>query len=305
MSSRGLSIVIPTYGRDKVLLETLFRLFALNPRASEIIVVDQTKKHSREVSDTLHTWQASGRVRWLRLEDPSIPGAMNRGLLEASHPIVLFLDDDIIPDPGLVEAHVGALETTGAAIAAGRIIQPWQVGQDFSDDSGFHFATVRPAWIQDFMAGNFSIRRDIMLEFGGFDERFVRVAYNFEAEFAHRLRRAGYRIYYEPRALIHHLRAGAGGTRTFGDHLRTHLPNHAVGAYYFMLRTWSGWQSLGRFLARPIKAITTRHHLRQPWWIPPTLVAELSGMAWALVLAARGPRYLSRSKDSIGKPSRV
>ena len=40
------------------------------------------------------------------------------------------------------------------------------------------------------MGGNFSVRRDIALRLGGFDEQFVRVAYNFEAEFAHRLRRA-------------------------------------------------------------------------------------------------------------------
>jgi GT2 family glycosyltransferase len=296
--SRALTIVVPTYGRDGVLLETLKHLFVLKPRASEIIVVDQTEQHSDEVSRALDSWQALGWMRWLRLKDPSIPGAMNRGLLEASHPIVLFVDDDIIPHPGLVEAHLSALEKTGAALVAGRIIQPWQVGQDFSHDDRFHFATVRPAWIQEFMAGNFSVRRDIILRLGGFDEQFVRVAYNFEAEFAHRLCRAGYQIYYEPAAIIHHLKVSTGGTRTFGDHLTSHRPNHAVGAYYFIVRTWSGWQSVGRFLTRPFRAIATRHHLRQPWWIPTTLLAELSGMVWALVLAARGPRYLSSGKCS-------
>jgi GT2 family glycosyltransferase len=294
--SRELTIVVPTYGRDGVLLETLKHLFALNPPASEIIVVDQTQEHSHQVSCALDSWQASGWMRWLRLKDPSIPGAMNRGLLEASHSRVLFLDDDIIPHSGLVEAHASALEKTGAALVAGRVIQPWQAGRDFSGDGEFHFASVRPAWISDFMAGNFSVRRDTALQLGGFDEQFVRVAYNFEAEFAYRLCRGGHRIYYEPAALFHHLRVSAGGTRTFGDHLRSHRPNHAVGAYYFILRTWSSWQSIGRLLARPLRAIATRHHLRQPWWIPTTLLAELSGMVWALVLAAQGPRYLSSSK---------
>jgi GT2 family glycosyltransferase len=302
MSPPGLSIVIPTYGRDEVLLETLKHLFELDPRPSEIIVVDQTEQHSDGVSAALDLWQTSGRVRWLRLKDPSIPGAMNDGLVEASHPIVLFLDDDIIPNSRLVEAHASALEKTGAALVAGRVIQPWQVGRDFSDDHSFHFATLQPTWTQDFMGGNFSVRRDIMLELGGFDERFVRVAYNFEAEFAHRLRRAGYRIYYEPTAVIHHLRVSTGGTRTFGDHLRSHRPHHAVGAYYFILRTWSGWPSVGRFLGRPVRAIATRHHLRRPWWIPTTLFAELCGMIWAAALAAQGPRYLS-SRSMKGRTS--
>jgi len=303
MSPRALTIVIPTYGRDEVLLETIKHVFALSPPSSEILVIDQTEKHSSEVSDALEAWQASGWIRWLRQKSPSIPGAMNRGLLEATYPFVLFLDDDIIPHSGLVEAHARALEETSAALVAGRIIQPWQVGRDFSGDDDFHFATIRPAWIQDFMGGNFSVRRDIALGLGGFDERFVRVAYNFEAEFAHRLRRACYRIYYEPTACIDHLRVIAGGTRTFGDHLRSHRPNHAVGAYYFILRTWSGWHSLGRFLVRPLRSVATRHHLRQPWWIPATLIAEVTGMVWALVLAAQGPQYLNCSKCITGRAS--
>jgi GT2 family glycosyltransferase len=223
---------------------------------------------------------------------------MNRGLVEASHPIVLFLDDDIIPHSGLVEAHASALKDTGAALVAGRVIQPWQAVQDLSADGGFHFASLQPAWISDFMGGNFSVDRDTALQLGGFDEQFVRVAYNFEAEFAYRLRCGGYFIYYEPAALIHHLRVSGGGTRTFGDHLRSYRPNHAVGAYYFILRTWSGWRSLVRFLVRPVRAIVTRHHLCKPWWIPATVVAELSGMAWALVLAVQGPRCLSPTKWS-------
>ena len=150
------------------------------------------------------------------------------------------------------------------------------------------------------MGGNFTVRRDIALKLGGFDEQFVRVAYNFEAEFAYRLNRAGYRIFYEPAACVHHLKASGGGTRTFGDHLRSYRPNHAVGAYYFILRTWSGWQSLLRFLGRPLRAIATQHHLRRPWWIPATLIAEFSGMAWALLLALRGPRYLSSRTLSKG-----
>jgi len=305
MPSQGLTIIVPTYGRDEVLLETLKHLFALNPPASEIIVIDQTEEHSSQVSCALEAWHAFGLMRWLRLEHPSIPAAMNRGLLEASHPIVLFVDDDIIPHSGLVEAHVSALEETGAALVAGRVVQPWQVGQNFSGEDAFHFASLRPAWISDFMGGNFSVRRNTALQLGGFDEQFVRVAYNFEAEFAHRIRRAGYCIYYEPAAFIHHLRVSDGGTRTFGNHLRSHRPYHAVGAYYFILRTWSGWQSLVRFLARPLHAIATRHHVRRPWWIPATLLAEFSGLGWALVLAAQGPRYLSSSNWPKGEASSV
>jgi GT2 family glycosyltransferase len=218
--------------------------------------------------------------------------------------LVLFIDDDIVPEPGFLQRHLRAMERTGAALVAGRVVQPWHEGKDFSEQEGFHFASLQAGWIGEFMGGNFAVRREIALRLGGFDEQFVGVAYNFEAEFANRLRQAGHRIFYEPAACVHHLKVSRGGTRAFGDHLRSFRPNHAVGAYYFILRTWSGWQSLVRFLDRPLRAIATRHHLRKPWWIPAALVAELSGMAWALVLAAQGPRYLSSRKWPKGEASR-
>ena len=71
-------------------------------------------------------------------------------------------------------------------------------------------------------------------------------------------------------------------------------PDHSVGEYYFLLRTWSGARSLGRFLARPLQSIATRYHLSHPWRIPFTLFAEIWGMAWALRLSVQGPRLLVR-----------
>jgi GT2 family glycosyltransferase len=290
--SPAVTVIIPTYGRDHALTNTLSHLLAVAPAPEEIIVVDQSKEHTPEVVPILEAWDRSGAIRWLRLSEPSIPVAMNRGLIEASQQFVLFLDDDIIPGPDIIAAHARAIEKTGAGLVAGRVIQPWDETDDSINKSSL-FNSLSPAWVSEFIGCNFSVRRDVILRLGGFDERFVRVAYNFEAEFAHRLRRAGYRIYYEPLAMIRHLKIAAGGTRAYGDHLTSFRPDHAVGAYYFILRTWSGWPSLSRFLGRPLRAIATRHHLRRPWWIPVTLFAEISGMGWAVLLALKGPQYLN------------
>jgi hypothetical protein len=134
------------------------------------------------------------------------------------------------------------------------------------------------------------VRRDLALALGGFDENFVKVAYRFEAEFAHRWRGGGRRIRYAPAACLHHLKVASGGTRSYGEHLTTWRPDHAVGAYYYGLRTGA----VGEFLGRPLRAVATRYHLRRPWRIPATLVAELRGMAWAIGLYLRGPRLLRR-----------
>jgi GT2 family glycosyltransferase len=222
---------------------------------------------------------------------------MNRGLLEAKQSIVLFVDDDIRPEPELLAAHHAAHCEQPDVLVAGRVIQPWDEGLDMPAGDGSEFSGVSPCWIQDFIGCNFSVNRDVALALGGFDENFVRVAYRFEAEFAYRFRASGRRIRFEPSACLHHLRVSAGGTRTYGEHLTTVKPDHAVGAYYYSLRTRNGGRWLREFLVRPIRAVATRHHLRYPWWIPVTLLAEVRGMIWALTLHCRGPRYLKSNTD--------
>ncbi|MCP5421019.1 MAG: glycosyltransferase family 2 protein [Gammaproteobacteria bacterium] len=291
------SVVIPTYRRERVLVDTVRALLQLSPPVGEILLVDQTERHESATQQVLQTWADAGRIGWLRLATPSIPVAMNRGLLAARGEFVLFLDDDIIPEPELVSAHIDAHRQTHAGLVAGRIIQTWEEDLDFAarDELGFHFAGLRARWIDEFMGGNFSVRRDTAIALGGFDENFVRVAYRFEAEFADRWLQTGHRIYFAPRACIHHLKAISGGTRTFGDHLKTAKPDHAVGEYYFLLRAKGAKQRFRRFLTRPLQALATRHHLRRPWWIPATLGAELLGIVWAIGLYLRGPRLLRQS----------
>ncbi len=285
------SVVIPTYRRDQVLLDTIAHLLRAAARASEILVVDQTPRHAVGTERRLGQLDADGSIRWVRLGRPSIPRAMNTGLARAKEEIVLFLDDDVVPDEGLVAAHARAHEEPGVAVVAGRVVQPWEADGAAEDEGGFRFSSQRRAWATEFMGGNFSIKRSVALRIGGFDENFVHAAYRFEADFADRVRAAGGQILFEPAASLRHLKAAEGGTRAYGNHLRTVMPSHAVGEYYYLLRRWWLPGRLLRLVARPIAAVRTRHHLRRPWWIPVTLTAEMLALGWAALLALRGPRY--------------
>lgn len=293
------SVVIPTYRREAVLLETIDRLRRLEPSPAEILVVDQTRAHAPATVRGLESLERAGSIGWIQLPSPSIPRALNRGLLEASHEIVLFLDDDVEPAAGLVAAHRRAHAEEGASIVAGQVLQPGEEPIRADAESGrFHFASDRRQWVDEFMGGNVSMRRSVALALGGFDENFVHVAYRFEAEFSDRARRAGHRILFEPAASIRHLRAADGGTRAYGLHFATAKPSHAVGAYYHLLRSRPARRMPGRVAARPLRAIATRHHLRRPWWILPTLVAETTGLLWAIYLFARGARRLDRAGET-------
>ncbi len=288
-NSERLSVVIPTYQRGATVLDTVEALLGMDRSPDEIIVVDQTTSHEPSVEERLGSLDGQSRIRWIRLPQPSIPVAMNVGLASARSEIVLFLDDDIVPGEQLVVAHIEAHRS--ALLVAGMVLQPGERPCSLASTSSFRFNSDSPAWISEFMGGNFSVRRDLALDMGGFDENFVGAAYRFEAEFAHRFISRRGPIRYEPRAVIRHLQVPTGGTRAKAHHLRTVRPEHSVGEYYYLLKCRpEGWWR--RLLWRPIRAVRTRHHLRRPWWIPLTIVAEARGFLLAVRLLTRGPRLL-------------
>jgi GT2 family glycosyltransferase len=325
----AVSVVIPTFRRGKILLDTLRALLKVGGPLREIIVVDQTPEHPSEVGSALLAMEREGAVQILHRSRPSIPDAMNAGLLAARGDLVLFLDDDIVPCADLAQRHADAYERHPEAWAvAGQVLQP-EDGDRKTEDGGqktevsdqgsedrrqkredrcrraergglrkgldFKFNGDSPAWVENGMAGNLSIRRERALALGGFDGNFVPpVSYRFETEFAKRLVSAGGRIYFEPLASIRHLRAGGGGTRSLGSHLTSGSPLHGVGDYYYALLRGNGLDRARYILRRPFREVCTRFHLRHPWWIPVKGIGEIRALAMSWRLYRGGPRLLAK-----------
>ena len=284
-----LTIAIPTYERGTVLCDTIEQLLALEPRANEIVIVDQTRAHPPEVAARLQAWHDAGAIRVIRLEQPSITRAMNTALREAKSAHVLFLDDDIIPSKNLVGAHAQALEQRGIWAVVGQVLQPGETTSHFDDetlrrgfvrDLEFRFTHDTACDVQNVMAGNLSVDRARALSIGGFDERYTAVAYRFETDFALRLVAAGGRIRYEPTASIRHLKAPGGGVRMWGDHRTSMSPAHSMGDYSFARKHVPDFW---RYVARRLKNnVATRFHLKHPWTIPGKLIGEFRGLIAAL-----------------------
>ena len=284
-----LTIAIPTYERGAVLCDTIEQLLALDPRAHEIVIVDQTKQHAPAVAARLQAWQDAHAIRVIRLAQPSIPHAMNTALAEAKSPHVLFLDDDIIPDKNLVRAHASALAELGVWAVVGQVLQPGETPAHFPDDVlrrgfirdlEFRFTHDTACDVQNVMAGNLSVDRERALSIAGFDERYTAVAYRFETDFALRLVAAGGRIRYEPAASIRHLKVPGGGVRMWGDHRTSISPAHSMGDYYFARKHVPAfWRYVGR---RLVNNVATRYHLRHPWTIPGKVLGEVRGLVRAL-----------------------
>ena len=297
----NVSVAIPTYNRTAILVETLEKLFTLAPPPAEILVVDQTREVAPDLERRLNAWNDEGRIRWVRLPQPSIPGAMNHALRIASSPVVLFLDDDSEPAvPNLIEEHARPYADARVGAVVGQVLQPgespapipWDARGNRLADLNFPFFSTHAADVTNVIACNLSMRRDDALAVGGFDENFTGTGYRLETDFSWRLADAGRIIRFEPRAAIRHLKAGSGGVRTWGDHLRSSAPTHSTGDYYLALLHLRGAQALGYMARRWRKTILTRFDLSHPWWIPVKVVREIRALREALRYRRRGRRLM-------------
>ena len=286
------TIAIPTYKRGEILVQTIEHLLKLAPRATEILIVDQTELHRPEIVERLHEWSQNGDIRWIRVSEPSVPHAMNIALREARAPIVLFMDDDIVPTDNLVAEHTAGYDA-GIWAVAGQVLQPGEEEGHFEHlhdgplrDLEFPFNHNQRCDVENVMAGNLSVHRGHSLSIGGFDENFIGAAYRFETDFARRMIAAGGRIRYEPRARLRHLKITDGGIRAHGDQRRTVSASHTVGDYYFAL--WHVRRFWPYVLRRLRRNVVTRWLLWHPWYIPSRLIAEVRGYAIAKRLYRRG-----------------
>ena len=291
----AVSVVIPTYLRERVLLETVQVVLSQVPSPLEILIVDQSPGHETSVTQQLQAWHDERLIRWVRLTEPSIPKSMNYGLRLATQPVVLFLDDDLTAASTLVDWHWRTHQQFPEAVAVvGQVLQPGEVSRNVAAkesrtglraDLEFPFFRSEADWVSNVMAGNLSVKRDYALKIGGFDENFIGVAYRFETEFARRLIAGGGKIRFCPEASINHLRAERGGTRSTGSHLTSADPKYGVGDYYFALLSGASFPEKADYIGRrPFREVTTRFHLRNPWYIPLKLLGECRAFVWALSL---------------------
>jgi len=284
-----ITVVIPTYNRGAIVVETVECLFALNPPPDAIIVVDQTKDRNPVLTE----WDRQGRIRLIRLDQPSIPHAMNVGLLAAATPVVLYLDDDVEPSSALIAAHARAHGDESIWAVVGQILQPGQEPAHFDppeDDLEFHFNHDTGRFVANVMAGNLSVKREHAVNVGGFDENYIGVAYRFESDFALRLVAAGGKVWFAPEAGLRHLKLRSGGLRSFGDHRSSPSPAHAAGDYYFAMQHR---RPLWRYVVRRLRRnVLTRYHLGHPWAVPTKVIGELRGLLLARKLAAGGRRLI-------------
>lgn len=294
-----ISVVIPTLDRGDVLIDTIQNLLPQLTATDEIVVIDQSTHYSAPALSALEKFHQDDSINWIRQTQKSVVVAMNNGLKNAKSDHVLFLDDDITPFVDLVEQHRRFAAEHNCALVAGRVVESWDdpAGVECLPGSKHTFNSLNDRPVDYFMGGNFLVQKSVALSLGGFDENFKGTAHDYEKEFADRITLAGHTILYCGKAAIHHLKVDSGGIRTHGHYLKTAKPHHAVGAYYYLLTSKRVRHKIKHIAKRLKQRLVTRTHLKQPWWIPITLIGDILGLLWAVCLRLKGPDLLNRSRS--------
>lgn len=181
----ALCVVVPSYNRRDALEMVLGGLAAQRGVVPGVVEVRVVLDGSTDGSDAmLAAWQRDGRLPGLRWELRSNAGqaaARDAGARATAAPVLLFVDDDVVPEPDLVARHL-AWHASGERVAVlgdCEIVRdaehPFYTQSVWAWWEEMYSARARPDRLPcytDFCAGNVSLRREDYLASGGFDPAF-------------------------------------------------------------------------------------------------------------------------------------
>jgi GT2 family glycosyltransferase len=235
-------LVIPSFNRLSILESTLKEIRSIYPDLA-ICVGLQGEQPGAEF---LRWLKLDARLRIISQEKPSTTETLNHCISSSPADVILLLDDDAIPTPGWLEAHLKAFENNSSLVYTGgrevrvshqnsglskvsRIIIQKFLGLFYSPSKKVRGYVV--GWLSHsgLLLGNFDlpgeciinsprgcnmgIRKVPFLEQGGFNENFRGNAWGFEADFGLRMQKQGQLGLFVGNAVVHHLEVSGGGSR--------------------------------------------------------------------------------------------
>jgi GT2 family glycosyltransferase len=293
----NVSAIIPTYNRSAVLKRTLATVFALRPLPHELFVVDQSDEPDPEIAAFLRTAPAALRVHYLRQRPPDAQAARNQAAIAASGELLLFLDDDVLLDEDLVAAHVANYADPSVGAVGGFYLEP---GEEPTEALPREYYRKHTGWIYFphghtrridsglFPSCNGSIRRELLLRAGGFDQNYIRTLLD-DTDLSCRLRRMGVRIVHDPHARARHLKEPSGGRRPRGsnEYVIADSATWQIWWYFF----WSnfGWRAWRDIFSRFRHCVLRRVNVVRPWYLAAAMFHFVRGAlrAGAAVRAGR------------------
>jgi O-antigen biosynthesis protein len=216
------SIVIPVHSQPELTERCLRAIAAAGDAvAFEVIVVDDDAD-----PDSKRLIEAVEGVRVVVNErNQGYLRATNRGAAEARGRHLVLLNNDTEPWPGWLEALVGRAESApDVGIVAAKLVYPngdlqeaggivWRDGgaANFGNRQSPDAPEYNHVRAVDYgSAAALLVRRELWESLGGFDERFA-PGYYEDVDLCFAARDAGWRVLYEPRAVVTHVEGSSMG----------------------------------------------------------------------------------------------
>lgn len=238
-SEPRVSLVIPLYsgaGLTRRCLETI-RDHTLAP-AFEVILVDDTADPATKgllgLVDGAQILRNEANEGYLR--------SVNRGAAAARGEWLVLCNNDIEATPGWLE---NLLETAQSAADIG-VVAPKYLAPDgllseaggiiWSDGTGVNYGRGEDPSLPRYeftrevdygSAAALLVRRELWEELGGYDERFLPMYYE-DADLCFEARRRGWRVLYEPSAVVVHAEGSTAGTDLATGHKRHQESNRVT-----------------------------------------------------------------------------
>jgi peptidoglycan/xylan/chitin deacetylase (PgdA/CDA1 family)/glycosyltransferase involved in cell wall biosynthesis/predicted TPR repeat methyltransferase len=216
----GLSVVVPTVGRHESLRRLLDSIAAQTASAGdfEVIVVDDGSSDGTAELLAEFDRAAPFRLKHLRQEGSGAAAARNRGVLNAAGTVVLFLDDDLVAAPDLLAEHLAFHREWAGLGHACLGFMDWQPGRydgdaapvmEYLRTTGNQYLNWDRVCVGDpedvgwqaFWTGNLSVKRELLLTYGLFDDHRARATMGEDLELGRRLENAGMRLHFRAAAL--------------------------------------------------------------------------------------------------------
>jgi glycosyltransferase involved in cell wall biosynthesis len=269
MSDPSVSVVLPTYNRVKRLQRVLAALARQTYSMADLEVVVVSDGSTDGTDEYLTRAKFPFSLVAFTQDNAGPAAARNCGVELARAPLVVFIDDDVVPTSVLIEEHVRTHElSANDLVVVGPMITPtdfklsawvnWEQSMLYKQYDallrGKYEATFR-----NFYTGNASLARAAVLGVNGFD---VRLRRGEDVELGRRLAEAGYRFTFNAAAVGYHY-----AERTFESWLQNAW-DYGVNAV--ILARERGWDELLQttgddFWSRnPLLRWMTRTCLRSP-----------------------------------------
>ena len=251
---------------------------------AQLIVVDDNSSDGSDAEAAALCAQLGAEFASTRYGKHGIGAARNLGLSLARGPLIAFLDNDAIPQPGWLSALVGFVNArpSAGAVASrvmfadkhdvvnsmGSVLNELFHGNGVGIHELFEFARL-PDKVMYATGNGMALRRAALDQIGTFDEGYLFWGAD-DADLGMRLRRAGWTIHVVPDAVVHHLHSYSKTVQG--------MPFWDGRNRIRMALKHLSWQEIPRFvlvdLAANLRSTPLRHYLRC-WW---STLADAEGM---------------------------